>query len=372
MWSIDMTTSVPSLVGTLTSDRVGLGDSDGEARWIGIRRHQAVLLVLSAVVVAEGVMSSRVRVAAILAGLAFSACALPASDGRSIGEQCVVLLRYVTRSHWRTLNVRELGDDVVLWCGGEVAFRGYELSHRGRLDLSGRDVAIAESLAEFADAASAAKSGQHFSEHVVHAKDGVSTLLVLPVDASTPEGWTPRNALALEVATGSNDETAMHLFERLTYVRTTRQLVRIYRVRDFSFVPQRRGLLEQLLRSPVHVDVTLHVDVVGNVSAQRLASRAVHRVGSDDETTRSAGFRRTARISRNFDRLAQRERLVASGHSLLRVGVFVVVRAESLDVLRRRSSQVWRYAHDAGLRLDRGRGLQAPWYRAHLPGGPGW
>jgi hypothetical protein len=33
---------------------------------------------------------------------------------------------------------------------------------------------------------------------------------------------------------------------------------------------------------------------------------------------------------------------------------------------------VWRHAHDTGLRLDRGRGLQAAWYRAHLPGGLGW
>jgi hypothetical protein len=351
---------------------VGLGESDADARWIGIRRHQAALLIVSAVLIAEGVMSSRARVAATVAGLALSACSLPAKDGRTLGEQCVVLLRYVVRTHWRTLNIRELGDDVVLWCGSEVAFRGYELSHRGRLDLSGRDVAIAASLAEFADAASAAKSGQHFSEHVVHAKGSASTLLVLPVDTTSPEGWTPQNTLALEAAMGSSEESALDLFERLTYVRTNRRLVRIYRVRDFSFVPQRRGLLEQLLRSALEVDVALHVDVVGNATAQRLASRAVHRVGSDDETTRSAGFRRTARSSRNFDRLAQRERLVASGHALLRVAVFILVSAESLDDLRRRSNHVWRCAHDAGLRLDRGRGLQAPWFRAQLPGGPGW
>jgi hypothetical protein len=70
--------------------------------------------------------------------------------------------------------------------------------------------------------------------------------------------------------------------------------------------------------------------------------------------------------------MAQRERYVASGRALLRVAVYVLVRADSLDELQRRGDQVWRHAHDAGLRLDRGRGLQAAWYRSSLPGGPGW
>jgi hypothetical protein len=351
---------------------VGLGDSDAEARWIGIRRHQAALLIVGVALTAEGVMNARVRVGAIAIGLALALCALPGGDGRTGGEQCAVAIRFVLRQHWRSLNIRELGNDVVLWCGGEVAFRGYELSHRGRLDLSARDVDLARSLAELTDAASAARSGQHISEHVLHTKHGVATLLALPVDAPAPEGWTPKNDLAIQTVTGSDDATSAHLFERLSYVRTSHQLARIYRVRDFSFVPQRRSLLEQLLRAPRAVDVALHVDVIGGAVAQRVASRAVHRVGSDDATSRSAGFRRTARSSRNFERLAQREQLVASGRSLLRIAVFIVVRGETLQELREGSSLVWRHAHDAGLRLDRGRGLQAAWYRAQLPGGPGW
>jgi hypothetical protein len=358
--------------GTLTNDRVSLGESDADARWIGIRRHQALLLTLGVAVIAEGVMSSRVRVVAIAAGLALALCSLPASDGRTVGEQGVVALRYAVRTHWQSFTVRELGDDVVLWFNGEVAFRGYELLHRGRLDLSGRDLTIAEALAEFADAASAARRGQHFSAHVVHAKTGVSTLLALPVDAPAPEGWSADNTFALEMMTGSKDAKSAVIFERPSYVRTSQHLVRLYRVRDYSFASQRRSLLEQLLRSPTAVDVALHVDIVGGVAAQRLASRAVHRMGSDSETSRSAGFRRTARSSRNFQRLAQREQLVASGRALVRLAVFVVVCAEDLEQLQRRGEQIWRHAHDAGLRLDRGRGLQASWYRSHLPGGPGW
>jgi hypothetical protein len=372
MWSIVTTTSDPSSGGTLTSDSVGLGESDVDARWIGIRRHQALLLIASVALLGEGIITPRVRVGAIVAGLLLLVCALPIAEGRTVGEHVVIGARFATRAHWRTFSARELGEDVVLWCGGEVAFRAHELAHRGRLDLSGRDAAIAQSLAEFADAASAARSGQHISMHVARGRDGVSTLLVLPVDAPTPDGWSPKNALALELLLGLGQESSAHILERPTYVRSPRQLVRIFRVRDFSFVPQRRSLLEQLLRSTGTLDLALHVDVVGGASAQRLASRAVHRVGSDDETSRSAGFRRTARSSRNFERMAQRERHVASGRALLRVAVYVVVRADTLDELQRRGAEVWRQAHDAGLRLDRGRGLQAMWYRSSLPGGPGW
>jgi hypothetical protein len=358
--------------GTLTSDHVGLGDSDADARWIGVRRHQAMILAIAVGLLGEGVLTSRVRVVALSAAFALAACAVPINDGRTLGEQCVVATRYLTRAHWRAFNVRELGDEVVLWYEGEVTFRTYELSHRGRLDLSERDVVIAESLSELADAASASRSGQHLSQHVVHTDGGVVTVLALPVDVTAPEGWLPQNSRVFDIIDGSRETSTAQLFERFSYVRTKEQLVRIFRVRDFSSVPIRRGLLEQVLRSSSCVDVALHLDVVGGATGQRLASRAVHRVGSDDETSRSAGFRRTARTSRNFARLAQRETLVASGRSLLRVAVFIVVRGETLNDIQRRSAVIWRHAHDAGLRLDRGRGLQSAWYRAHLPGGPGW
>ena len=61
------------------------------------------------------------------------------------------------------------------------------------------------------------------------------------------------------------------------------------------------------LRSSVPFDLAVHFDVVAGAKAQRLAARAVHRVRSDDVTSSAAGFRRTARSSRNYERLAQRE-----------------------------------------------------------------
>ncbi|MHB8379345.1 MAG: hypothetical protein ACYDB2_05425 [Acidimicrobiales bacterium] len=367
-----MTTWAPSSGGTLTSESLGLGESDADARWIGVRRHQAVLVILGVALASDWVLSPHAPLVEIVTGLVLTIAAVPSYDGRTVGEACVVASRFFLRSHLHELNVREFGDDVVLWTVDEVALRGYELAHRGRLDLSGRDVTIAEALAALADVSSAARTGQHFSQHVVTKGADVFTVLTLPPDVPAPDGWAANNALALEVVGVGGGATTLRVLERFTYVRTEHQLARIYRICDFSSVAPTRALLEQVLRTTTPLDLALHVDVVAGAKAHRLAARAVHRVGSDDVTSRAAGFRRTARSSRNFERLSQREALVASGRSLLRLAVFVIVRGESLDEVHQRSELVWRHAHDAGLRLQRGGGLQLAWYQAQLPGGPGW
>ncbi len=353
------------------SEDLGLGEADANARWIGVRRHQAVLVLLGFGLASDWIMSAHAPTGQLILGVVLLASAVPAGDGLTVAEHALVVARYVTRSHWFELMARELGDDIVLWARGEVSFRGYELAHRGRLDLSGRDMTLAEDLAGLADAASAAPTGQHFSQHVVSRLGATATLLALPGDVAVPDGWRSSAVLARSVV-GVGDSTSRRLLERFTYLRTPSELARVYRVRDFSSVPRTRALLEQTLRSPVPFDLAVHFDVVAGSKAQRLAARAVHRVRSDDVTSTAAGFRRTARSSRNYDRLAQRESLVASGRSLLRLAVFLVVRGDSLDEVQRRAALVWRTAHDAGLRLERGRGRQLSWYVAQLPGGPGW
>jgi hypothetical protein len=353
------------------SNVLGLGDSDAEARWIGIRRHQGVLVLVGFGLVSASVMGSSPPPAELALGLALLLSAVPMGDGQTVGEVIVVTMRYVARSRWRYMTIREFDDDIVLWAPSDVVFRAYELDHRGRLDLSGRDVTVAEALAALVDAASASSKSQHVSQHVMRRHDETSTLLALPAKVPAPDGWRPRNSLAVD-AVRVGDASSLQLFERFTYLRLPDQLVRVYRVRDFSSVPESRSLLERILRAPVDLDVSVHVDVVAGVRAHRLAARAVHRVRSDEVTSSAAGFRRSARSSRSFERLAQREVLVASGRSLVRLAVFVVVSAESLEDLQQCSAIIWRRAHDGGLRLERGRGTQYEWFRAQLPGGPGW
>lgn len=354
------------------SDHVGLGESDASVRWIGLRRHQAVLAIAGVTLLGSWVMSPRSPVVELVVGVALLIGSVPAYDAMTLGEVLVVVTRHQIRTRWVQISAIEIDGDVQLSAGVGVAFRGYELSHRGRLDLSGRDVINAESLAALADAVSAAKSGQHFCEHVMRDLDRASTLLCLPVEVPAPDGWVAENELARRAIGLSDGAASVCLLERRTYLRGSDQLIRVFRIRDFSSVPPTRGLLEQVLRAPEPFDVAIHVDVVGSARAHRVAQRAVHRVGSDEAASRAAGFRRTARSLRNYERLVEREVLVAGGRSLLRIAVFVVVRAATLDELRRRSDAVWRHVHDAGVSLEHGWGLQARWYRAQLPGGAGW
>jgi hypothetical protein len=95
-------------------------------------------------------------------------------------------------------------------------------------------------------------------------------------------------------------------------------------------------------------------------------------VGSDAATSQSAGFRRTAQSTRTLERLRQRESLVVEGAALLRIAVFVVIRAASLQQLHRDVQSVARCAVESGLRCEPGFGRQAAWYCAQLPGAPGW
>jgi hypothetical protein len=353
------------------SESLGLGDADAGVRWIGIRRHQALLVVVGLGLTSAWILAKGAPIAELGTGEHRETGAGPMGDGRTLGEWLGVAARYLGRSRWSDVTVREWGDDVVVWTTGEVAFRAYELDHRGRLDLSGRDVALAQALAALADAASASSENRHISQHVLTRDGATATVLALPSEVPAPEGWRPHNARALE-AIGVDDSSTLSVYERFGYLRTSSGLVRIFRVRDFSSVPDSRSLLEHLLRVPVDLDLSVHVDVVSGAKSHRLAARAVHRVRSDEATSSAAGFRRSARSSRSFERLAQREVLVANGRALMRLGVFVVVRGATLEELQLRSTAVWRRAHDGGLRLERGRGRQGGWFRAQLPGGAEW
>jgi hypothetical protein len=353
------------------SEPLGLGVSDGESRWIGVRRHQAALAIAGVGLVGEWITQVHGTPIELLMGLTLLTCALPTSDGLTVGERLRIGVAFVCRSRWTSIRVERTGDAVAITARGESSARAFELQHRGRLDLAGRDLLNASALADFADALATSKDTRHFAVHVRSSPEGVTTMLVLPTEVSAPSGWSENCALALE-ATSEDGEGATWLLERWTYVRSAHEVIRVLRVRDFSAVPDGHALLDRLQFASPWLDVVVHVDVVGGVRANRLAARAVHRVGSDDATSQSAGFRRTAQSTRTLERLRQRESLVVEGAALLRIAVFVVIRSASLQELRHDVKTVMRTAFESGLRCEPGLGRQAGWYCAQLPGAPGW
>jgi hypothetical protein len=353
------------------SELLGLGAADGESRWIGVRRHQAALAIAGVGLVGEWLTRVHAGLVELVIGVALLSCAAPTKDGLTVGERLRIAVEFARRSRWASVRASQNRGTVTISARGDATVRGYELQHRGRLDLAGRDHLNAQALAEFADALATSDDARHFSLHVCSSPSGVTTVLAVPIDVSAPAGWREDGPRTLQ-ATGVGDPGATWLLERWSYVRRAREVIRVLRVRDFSAVPNGRALLERLQFSSSSLDVVVHVDVVGGARAHRLAARAVHRVGSDDVTSRAAGFRRTAQSAHTLERLRQREALVVDGAALLRLAVFIVVRAATLTQLRRDVNAVTRCALESGLRCEPGLGRQSSWYCAQLPGAPGW
>ena len=351
---------------------MGLGVADAEDRWIGVRRHQAVVVICGLGLVGEWVTRSGAAYFELVIGVALMACAIPTSEGLTVGERVVILIQFITRTKWTSVSARTSNHDIEVHARGVTSLRSYELQHRGRLDLSGRDLDNACSLASFADGLATSDQTRHFSVHVVTTPARVTTVLALPPDVTAPQGWQENRQLTLDALGPLGREGSAWLLERWNYVRSANGLVRVLRVRDFSAVPDGRALLATLQFASPSLDVAVHVDVLGASRAHRLAARAVHRMGSDDVTTGAAGFRRTAASVRALERLRQREVLVVNGSALVRVAVYVVIRATTLVALERDVKAVQRFALESGLQCDAGFGRQCRWYCSQLPGGPGW
>ena len=353
------------------SEVVGLGDSDADGRWIGVRRHQSILVIIGLLLVGDFVLRDASSVAEVVAGMISLVLAVPTFDGLTGAEVVAVTLRYLARTRWLAVVVRRSSREVVVVALGTVRTRGFELHHRGRLDLSGRDLGDAAALAHFADALAVGDDDRHFSVHVSTRGGASRSLVSLPHDVAPPPQWGLDLDLTSRVAGVSGTVPAWHL-ERWRYLRSASGVLSVMRIRDFSGASVRRGLLEHLQFACAEMDVAVHVDVVGSRRGARLSARMVHRQGSDDASSQAAGFRRSARSARVSERIRQREVVVAEGRALLRIGVFVVVRAQGVDELGTRVEQVRRRCSEAGLRCERGAGRQAPWFSLQLPGGPRW
>jgi hypothetical protein len=354
------------------NDFVTLGESDVDARWVGVRRHQAVLVIVGMGLVGDWTIGTNVSVSFLVVGLALFMSAVPFVEGRTAAEFAATAVRFVARSHWLRVALTRVGGDLVIDAQGEQTFRGFELDHRGRFDLSGNDVVIADRIATMVNGLGARSSMSHVSIHLVTKPQSSQTLLALGADCSPVEGWRENTDLVFQYLHLSETRGVKHFLERWTYLRSDQQVLRVLRVSGYGATNQNKAFLEELQKCACKPEISLHLDVFTNTRARRVAARAVHQLGSDSAASSSVGFRRTARSQRALQRTAQREELVADGQALFHLGVYVVVRADSLRELHRNIASVITSAQDSGLTLERGRGNQLHWFRYQLPGGVGW
>jgi len=354
------------------SEFVGLGEADAESRWVGIRRHQAAVIIVGLGVTGDWIIEPHAKIGELVFGLCSLTAALPAGDGLTVAEFLCVAVMFAARQRWMVVRAEPQGTTLALRARGTTTVNGFELLHRGRLDLSGSDVELSERLVELVKSLATSDETDHASIHVRSSFACATTLLALRSSTHCPEGWRENCQLLREFLDLRTDHASVGVLERWGYVRTRDEVVRTFRVRDFRGASDARALLEKVQQSPCRPSVSLHLDVLASARAQRIASRAVHRVGSDNAVSSAAGFRRSARSKRSLHRLAQQEELVARGEALLRLAVFISVRATSLTDLRQRASELLESCEESGLRVERGMGRQLPWYCFQLPGGPGW
>ena len=355
-----------------------LGPANAVVSWVGLARHRVLLALAGVGLVGDALLRVGTPGWEVVAGVVLLAGALPAHDACSVAEWATTTAAYLVRSRWVTVTVERPSSPSsgepegvsVTSARATAVVRGFELEHRGRLDLSGEGPALARALADLVDSLALAPPDQHVSWHVRRDGNELVTLLAVRGAGAPPPAFRPRDALVAWFVGAAVAERTW-LLERWRYLRAPYEVVRVLRIRDFT-AARDAAVLDRLVWTSSRVGIAVHVAVVESARARRLSERAVHRSRSDAAISRGAGFRESARSAAEEGRLARREGQVAAGRALVRLGVYVTVHAAGLDELRAAVAEVLEVARAAGLRCERGAGHQGPWHRYQLPGGLGW
>lgn len=350
---------------------MALGETDAWPRWWGVTRHRLALAVAALGLGADALLRPGSRWWEWLLVGVMAAAASPGPASTSCGQWCVIEVRFLLRRRVRWVALETDGDVLRVDVRGSQRVWCYEFTHRGRLDLSGRDVVLASRLSRMVESFAAGGDRAHVALHVdtgERSGGATRTSLSVSVGAPVPSEWRRNSEVGVPCSL-SIGRTAV--IERRHYVRTPRCVVRTLRVA--AFAAGRAGTaLETLDECGSGLSISLHAGVVPSTRARRLTARAVHRARTDAEFARGAGFRWSARDQKGLDALCGREDLVAQGAALCQWALYVVVSADTVGELRRRVNETRDVARAVGLRLDLGVGVQGEWFTFQLPGGPGW
>jgi len=348
------------------TEPVGIGASDADARWVGVRRHQVLLALVAVGSLCVFVLGRATHPVFIGVAIGAVALAVPLPSGDTVATLVGTGVRYLGRSRWSTLRYSTTGVAVTVRHRAAVTFTPLVLEHVGRLDLSGRDRDVVATITDVAQTLAATSTGGHLSLVVEVDERDTTTFLCLK-DRVSLTGWrigedAPFRARA----------TAVRLVrEHWRHLATIEGYATVVRLRGFTPWTDRSPLVP-LQVAGVPLTIALHGHVVPQLRAMRMMGRAVHRLGSDATAVSALGFRRSARADIDLASVRAREERVASGHALMQLAVYVVIEAPSVAVLRSRWDGVRRVLRDHGVDVATGVGRQAQWFRWAQPGGLEW
>jgi hypothetical protein len=328
-----------------------LSSSDREARWIGIRRVQAVTVGLALVAGGDALVRRSSSPWELFVALASALLAVPLPSGELVSDVAVKAVHYAAKPRLK-------------WPAEQVTTpHVFELVHVGRLRLTDSDVMQAAELTNYLD--QLALVGRDVS--VTWFVDAVGaerrTYLATSEPVAPPSAWRP---LAIRQRRDPRDPVGTPALERWRYLRTPGGVSCVMRIREFAGRTSTQAVLDTVQHATVPFRLIVQCDVVPRTRALRVTRRAAHGIESDRATTRAGGFRHSATASRRLQRVRQREGDVAAGRALVRLAVSVVVLAATRRELRARAAVVCELARAGGLRVDRGAGHQAEWF-AELP-----
>jgi len=199
---------------------MGLGEADADSRWIGIRRHQAALIILGVGITGDWIIASHAQSAELALGLCVLVAALPTIDGLTIAELLCVTTLFALRSSWMIVQAESRGQTLAIRARGATTVTGFELVHRGRLDLSGTALELSARLVALMKSLATGGETDHVSIHVRSSAASAQTLLTLRTNVAAPEGWREDSQLLRHFLDLRSGTDSAGLLERWSSARS--------------------------------------------------------------------------------------------------------------------------------------------------------
>jgi len=323
-------------------DRIPLGKSDTQSRLLGIRRGQIAGAAFGIFALSDYVLTSSSSGVLLISALSLISI-LPIKNKGTAGEYLTRTGRFLLRR--RTFEITT---------GREFTYR---LNQIGRLDLSGMDSEVVNSIKQFSTSLALEADVSEFQISLARNRVECETTIQTLSQARPSEIWIPE----------SNKPTRVTAFESWKEVRINNRFYSILSFDDFSLARRQRQVLIRFLGWLPTGLMVMKVQVLGAQRGVRVTARVAHRVSIDSTVFRALGFRADSRAQVELQRKKQQEFEVESGSAYLKIGLFLLCSGSTRQSCRNRVAACIQEARRSGLPIRVRVGEQRTLFEALLP-----